>query len=230
MTLYLTPITAPDAYRKIVSMQNDEVYVPSGKNNDDTLKNVVKYAAASWADIILIGLNDGKKPEILVDRSGSMETDFISNNGQPLTRMDISCALISMVADILRKRNHDFDLSQIPVKSWGSAVYDKHPVVKSVSGKKEWVEKVTTLADFSQNAFGSTRLPMIPCSDGTDHGFWFNESSYPLVITDDFGYRLNDIFVENYQNFSWCDGDNIIAIDNAGSESRMRKMHQKISE
>ncbi len=176
----------------------------------DNLKPYITYAATSWADIILIGLNDGKKPEILIDRSGSMSSNHAEIlDTVAISRMDVARSVVVAVASILSKRNNGFDLTQIPVKSWGSNVYSHG-----------------TLKDFKDYNYGP---PQIPCTDGTDHAFWAEESDYPLVITDDF-YKANDEFVENYRNFAWCDGNNIIVMDNVSNRDPLRHTHQRILE
>jgi hypothetical protein len=49
-----------------------------------------------------------------------------------------------------------------------------------------------------------------------------------LVITDDYGYKIHNELIENYRNFDWCDGNNIVAIDSHSAEHRLRKMNKKI--
>ncbi len=191
-------------------------------DTNEKLTPFVKYAASSWADIILMGLNEGKKPEILIDRSGSMSSTHTTIDHRNITRMDISRGIVVMVANILSKRNKGFDLTQIPVKSWGSNLYSHG-----------------TLDDFLPANFINNNPPFIPATDGTDHGFWYNESDYPLVITDDF--FIPDVpppfaqvkgfdkeFIKNYRNFAWCDGDNIIVMDNKSHRERVNAVHQKI--
>ena len=196
-------------------------YPPHLPTEDEVRLNLT-YLATAWADLILIGLNQGKKPEILVDRSGSMDNLFVEMMGNTrYSRMDVSRILIVMVADVLSKRNAGFDLTQIPVKSWGSDVYDEHPMMTKGG---QTITPKTTLADFHK----TTKLPMIPCTDGTNHSHWFNESDYPLVITDDY-YEPNQYFIENYRNFSWCNAANIIAVDNKGQEPRMRRVDAEIA-
>ena len=184
----------------------------------DNLKPYITYAATSWADIILMGLNDGKKPEILIDRSGSMSSNHAEIlDTVAISRMDVARSIVVAVASILSKRNKGFDLTQIPVKSWGSKVYSHG-----------------TLKDFKDYNYGP---PQIPCTDGTNHALWYKESDYPLVITDDFSESRGNIgptpmgpneFIENYRNFAWCDGDNIIVMDNSSHRDRLRAFHHKI--
>ncbi len=179
-------------------------------DDDADIKPYITYAATSWADIILMGLNDGKKPEILIDRSGSMSSNHAEIlDTVAISRMDVARSIVVTVAKILSKRNKGFDLTQIPVKSWGSNVYSHG-----------------TLKDFKDYNYGP---PQIPCIDGTDHNFWAEESDYPLVITDDFYLPIVQ-FVENYRNFAWCDGDNIIVMDNVSHRDRLRQTHQRILE
>jgi len=186
---------------------------PNHDEDPEYVKLKLQYMAATWADLILIGLNNGEKPEILVDRSGSMDADLLKNHNPQtysFTRMDVSLTLISLVASILSKRNKGFDLSQIPVKSWGSNVYSHG-----------------TLKDYLPAAFGSGGPPAIPCTDGTDHSHWFNESDFPLVITDDY-YRVDPMFVANMKSFDWCNGANIIVIDNQRVIPLLRKVDQEV--
>ena len=42
----------------------------------------------------------------------------------------------------------------------------------------------------------------------------------PLVITDDY-YTANPQLKRNYQNYKWCDGDNILVLESPKTESRM---------
>ncbi len=189
---------------------------PHDKDDPERLNLTVKYMAATWADLILLGLNNGEKPEILVDRSGSMQSHAV----KPFSRMDVSRTLIHLVAQILSKRNAGFDLNQIPVKSWGSGVYDEHPMMTDMG---EIITTKTTLAHFYKN----TNLPMIPCTDGTNHDLWFNESDFPLVITDDY-YNPVPEFVENMKRFDWCNGANIIVVDNYGRKFTMLKTDQEV--
>ena len=191
---------------------------PSIDEDPENVKLKVQYMAATWADLILIGLNNGEKPEILVDRSGSMSMDVLRDaNKYSFTRMDVSLTLISLVASILSKRNKGFNLTQIPVKSWGSAVYSHG-----------------TLKDFLPTAFGSSGPPEIECTDGTNHSLWFNESDFPLVITDDYrsvdAIHMQDmeVFVTNMKSFDWCDGANIIAIDSDKALPRMRDLDRVV--
>ena len=171
------------------------------------VKLKVQYMAATWADLILLGLNNGEKPEILVDRSGSMDAKLLKG----FTRMDVSLTLISLVASILSKRNKGFDLTQIPVKSWGHNVYSHG-----------------TLKDFIPAAFGSGGPPAIPCTDGTDHSYWFDESDFPLVITDDYYDYAIPTFVDNMKSFDWCNGANIIVIGNQSAIPHLRKVDQEV--
>jgi hypothetical protein len=145
------------------------------------VKLKVQYMAATWADLILLGLNNGEKPEILVDRSGSMDAKLFKG----------------------------FDLTQIPVKSWGHNVYSHG-----------------TLKDFIPAAFGSG--PAIPCTDGTDHSYWFDESDFPLVITDDYYDYAIPTFVDNMKSFDWCNGANIIVIGNQSAIPHLRKVDQEV--
>ena len=78
-----------------------------------------------WAQLVLTGIRKGEKPEILIDRSGSMSNPVIKG----ISRMDVARALMASLARELREIAPGFDLNQIPVKSWGSAVYDKHEAV-----------------------------------------------------------------------------------------------------
>jgi len=198
-------------------------------DTEDEVRLNLTYLATAWADLILIGLNQGKKPEILVDRSGSMDSTFVKMMGNTrYTRMDVSRILITMVADVLSKRNAGFDLTQIPVKSWGSGVYDEHMIVTGTGDNRAYKDVVTTLDDFLTANFTNNNPPVIPCTDGTDHSYWANESDYPLVITDDY-YSPNPAFIENYRNFSWCNAANIIAIDQRDVEFRMRKLDADIA-
>ena len=176
-----------------------------------------------WAELVLTGIRDGKKPEILIDRSGSMEQQVIDG----ITRMDVARALMVSLAQKLREKAPDFDLNQIPVKSWGTGVYDEDEVVMPNISPPTCRPKTTRLADFKQNELGTEILPHIPCTDGTRHSLWLNESTFPLVFTDDL-YKVLPEFVENYRNFAWCDGNNIVAIDGKGHEPRMRRLNQKI--
>ena len=199
---------------------------PHIDEDPETVKLKVQYMATTWADLILLGLNYGEKPEILVDRSGSMNTPLLAPNWNAndknkylFTRMDVSQTLISLVASILSKRNKGFDLSQIPVKSWGSAVHSHG-----------------TLKDFLPSAFGSS-TPAIECNEGTDHDLWFKESDFPLVITDDYydDQRMRmeypmDIFIENMRSFDWCNGANIIAIGGNMALNHMLKVDQVVME
>ena len=182
-----------------------------------------------WADLILRGIRQGKKPEILIDRSGSMGVPAIEG----ISRMDVARGLIASTARELREIAPDFDLNQIPVKSWGSAVYDEHEAVDPNTSPPTFAPKVTTLADFKQNELGTEILPHIPCTDGTDHSLWLNESNFPLVITDDL-YNVTPEFVENCRNFDWL-GDtgssrptNIVAIGHRNDRRKMHKLNRKI--
>lgn len=207
---------------------------PDPDEDSETSRLSVKYMAATWADLILLGLNNGEKPEILVDRSGSMTSRALKNSGKhrsdpsfDLTRMDVSRTLISMVASILSKRNKGFDLTQIPVKSWGSNVYDKHRIVTGSGSNRAFKEIVTTLDDFLPANFTNNNPPIIDCTDGTKHSLWFNESDFPLVITDDY-YQAVPEFVENMKRFDWCNGANIIVIDFPKALTRMRKLDWEV--
>ena len=248
MALILTPPFDPNEARKTAQLMiqlledgipddiDDSPYLPT---EEDVHLNLT-YLATAWADLILIGLNGGAKPEILIDRSGSMMTTFVKcNDGlershgdgiAEYTKMEISIILVTMVADILSKRNEKFDLTQIPVKSWGNKVYDRHP--KFSPSLKATIHVRTTLADFHNQH--PNELPKIPCTDGTNHQLWFNESDYPLVITDEYSLsgtwqggmsKQNLEFVANYRNFSWCNAANIIAIGSSGDE--MIELQQK---
>ena len=188
-----------------------------------------------WADLIITAIKDGKKPEILIDRSGSMSME--AGHGSGITRMDLALAVIESLAQKLPENSEDFKVDSklydsIPVKSWGSGVYEEHFVSPKTKG---WAEeqpplrrKKTTLRDFRQNAIIPSQLPKIPCTDGTDHSLWFNESEFPLVITDDYGYQLNNELLENYRNFDWCEGNNILAIDSHGQELRLERMNKTL--
>jgi hypothetical protein len=182
-------------------------------SNDDSehLKLPMKYAASSWADIILMGLNDGKKPEIIIDRSGSMTSPLTTvMMTTVMSRMDCSRTIVCMVADVLSKRNKGFDLTQIPVKSFGSNIYSHGTLDDFLP------------ANFKRTSYQQQRGPPdIPCTDGTNHDWWFKESNYPLVITDDF-YNADKKpqFVINYENFEWCDGNNIIVIESNREDLR----------
>ena len=83
------------------------------------------------------------------------------------------------------------------------------------------------MKDFIPAAFGSSGPPAIPCTDGTNHSLWFDESDFPLVITDDY-YQVDPAFVANMKMFDWCNGANIIVIDNYGAETRMRKLDWEV--
>ena len=205
---------------------------PDRDADPETLKLKVNYMAATWADLILLGLNNGEKPEILVDRSGSMTSSMITSRhptlqNRTLSRIEVSRTLLSMIASILSKRNANFNLKQIPVKSWGSNVYDMHRIVTGSGSSMAYKEVVTTLDDFLPVNFTNNNPPIIDCTDGTDHSLWFNESSFPLVITDDY-YRAVPEFVANMKRFDWCNGDNIIVIDSAAQRVRMRKLDQEV--
>jgi hypothetical protein len=212
------------------------LFLTPDPDEDPILYNMrVKYMAATWADLILLGLNNGEKPEILVDRSGSMTSRALKTSGKhrtnpsfDLTRMDVSRTLISMVASILSKRNKGFDLTQIPVKSWGSNVYDKHMIVTGLGSNRAFKEIVTTLDDFLPANFTNNNPPIIECTDGTNHNLWFNESDFPLVITDDYYQAGIPAFVANMKRFDWCNGANIIVIDNASHEPRLRKIDREV--
>ena len=208
---------------------------PDPDEDPETSRLTVKYMAATWADLILIGLNNREKPEILVDRSGSMTSRALKTSGThqitplfDLTRMDVSRTLISMVASILSKRNKGFDLTQIPVKSWGSNVYDKHMIDTGIGSNRAFKEIVTTLNDFLPANFTNKNPPIIDCTDGTDHSLWFNESDFPLVITDDYYGVVHPEFVANMKRFDWCNGANIIVIDNASNTPRLRKLDWEV--
>ena len=207
---------------------------PDPDEDPETSRLTVKYMAATWADLILLGLNNGEKPEILVDRSGSMTSRVLKTSGThqiaplfDISRMDVSRTLISMVASILSKRNKGFDLTQIPVKSWGSNVYDKHMIVTGYGSNRAFKEIVTTLNDFLPANFTNKNPPIIDCTDGTNHSLWFNESDFPLVITDDY-YKAVPEFVENMKRFDWCNGANIIVIDNYSYRHRLRKVDKEV--
>jgi hypothetical protein len=80
-------------------------------------------------------------------------------------------------------------------------------------------------ANFKQTPqHGSTAgPPVIPCTDGTNHDWWFKESNYPLVITDDFiDAQKKPQFVINYENFEWCNGNNIIVMEQNSDRMKFR--------
>ncbi len=217
--------------------------VDSKSFSDDYIKDLLNAIGEYWADLIVTGIKDGKKPEILIDRSGSM-----SSGGPGLTRMDIAIGLIESLAQKLREKASLDDglmdigilklYDSIPVKSWGTKVHEEHfvsPKLGRQAGSllpgwspKPLIRKKTTLKDFLQNPVVPSPLPLIECTDGTDHSLWLNESDFPLVITDDYGYKLHDEFIENYRNFDWCEGNNIVAIDSAPQGPRLNRMNKKI--
>lgn len=179
-----------------------------------------------WAQLVLTGIRKGEKPEILIDRSGSMSNPVIKG----ISRMDVARALMASLARELREIAPGFDLNQIPVKSWGSAVYDKHEAVNLNTSPPTFAPKMTTLADFEQNELGTGFLPNIPCTDGTNHSLWLNESNFPLVITDDL-YNVEPEFVENYRNFGTGGNQvapNIVAIGQRHEANKMHRLNRKI--
>jgi len=184
-----------------------------------------------WADLIVTGIKDGKKPEILIDRSGSMTMDVMRG----VNRMDLARGVIESLAQKLREKAPEKYIKlydSIPVKSWGSEVHEEHFVSPKQRGdyseeQSPPIRKKTTLTDFLQNPIVPSPLPQIPCTDGTDHSLWLNESTFPLVITDDL-YKVEREFVENYRNFDWCDGNNIVAIGTYSEKPRLRRVNQKI--
>ena len=199
---------------------------------DYYIKEQLDQIGEYWADLIVTGIKDGKKPEILIDRSGSMSMDL----GSGITRMDLAIGVIESLAQNLRKKAPEKYIElydSIPVKSWGSEVHEEHFVSPKQRGdytgeQSPPIRKKTTLTDFLQNPIVPSPLPQIPCTDGTTHSLWLNESDFPLVITDDYGYKIHNELIENYRNFDWCDGNNIVAIDSHSAEHRLRKMNKKI--
>jgi hypothetical protein len=156
--------------------------------------------------------------------------------GSGITRMDLAIGVIESLAQNLRKKAPEKYIElydSIPVKSWGSEVHEEHFVSPKQRGdytgeQSPPIRKKTTLTDFLQNPIVPSPLPQIPCTDGTTHSLWLNESDFPLVITDDYGYKIHNELIENYRNFDWCDGNNIVAIDSFSQEYRLRKMNKKI--
>lgn len=206
--------------------------VDSNTLPDYYIKEQLDQIGEYWADLIITGIKDGKKPEILIDRSGSMSMDL----GSGITRMDLAIGVIESLAQNLRKKAPEKYIElydSIPVKSWGSEVHEEHFVSPKQRGdytgeQSPPIRKKTTLTDFLQNPIVPSPLPQIPCTDGTTHSLWLNESDFPLVITDDYGYKIHNELIENYRNFDWCDGNNIVAIDSFSQEYRLRKMNKKI--
>ena len=149
------------------------------------IKENLEDIAEVWADYILYSK---EKPEILIARSASMDYKAwdIKDSNYPMTNIDLARALVTLVAEQVLIKEPDFDLATVPVKSWGTTVYDTH------DGKK------TTLKDF-QNILGLHETPKIPCDEGTFHSTWLKESTFPLVITDKY-YRVEPEFVENFNN------------------------------
>ena len=90
-------------------------------------KESILYAASTWATIVDISSKGGKdKPAIYVDISGSMGTPMDNDMSffAPVDRMQVATAILHTVAQILKKRNPFYDLSEVPVFCWdGSAVY-----------------------------------------------------------------------------------------------------------
>ena len=204
--------------------------VDSKSFSDDYIKDQLNAIGEYWADLIVTGIKDGKKPEILIDRSGSMSHGFPG-----LTRMDLAIGVIESLAQKLREKAPEKYIKlydSIPVKSWGSEVYEEHLVSPKLGihllRPDPPIRKKTTLTDFLQNPVVPSPLPLIECTDGTDHSLWLNESDFPLVITDDYGYNLQDEFIENYRNFDWCDGNNIVAIDSYPQKYRLNQMNKKL--
>jgi hypothetical protein len=206
--------------------------VDSNSLPDYYIKEQLDQIGEYWADLIITGIKDGKKPEILIDRSGSMSMDL----GSGITRMDLAIGVIESLAQNLRKKAPEKYIElydSIPVKSWGSEVHEEHFVSPKQRGdytgeQSPPTRKKTTLTDFLQNPIVPSPLPQIPCTDGTTHSLWLNESDFPLVITDDYGYKIHNELIENYRNFDCCDGNNIVAIDSFSQEYRLRKMNKKI--
>jgi len=208
--------------------------VDSNTLPDYYIKEQLDQIGEYWADLIITGIKDGKKPEILIDRSGSMSMEL--GRGSGITRMDLAIGVIESLAKNLRRKAPEKYIElydSIPVKSWGSEVHEEHFVSPKQRGdytgeQSPPIRKKTTLTDFLQNPIVPSPLPQIPCTDGTTHSLWLNESDFPLVITDDYGYKIHDELIENYRNFDWCDGNNIVAIDSFSQEYRLRKMNKKI--
>lgn len=206
-------------------------------------KESILYAASTWATIVDISSKGGKdKPAIYVDISGSMGSPMDNDMSffAPVDRMQVATAIIHTVAQILKKRNPFYDLSEVPVMCWdGSAVYPEAveyggkliaPVLQKPSGGggtlangRTYTNVVElTLEQFHEPRFvGNIQLQAI---GGTRHDIWFNhsiqEGFMPLVITDDY-YAPDPAFKRNYQSYKWCDGDNILVLESPKMESRM---------
>lgn len=198
-------------------------------------KESVLYAASTWATIVDISSKGGKdKPAIYVDISGSMGTPMDNDMSffAPVDRMQVATAILHTVAQILKKRNPFYDLSEVPVFCWdGSAVYHEAVQVGSkliapafVAGKvsASSLRYDLTLEQFHDPQFvGKIELRAI---GGTRHDIWFNhsiqEGFMPLVITDDY-YAPDPAFKRNYQSYKWCDGDNILVLESPKTESKM---------
>lgn len=208
-------------------------------------KESILYAASTWATIVDISSKGGKdKPAIYVDISGSMGSMMDNDMSfyAPVDRMQVATAILHTVAKILKKRNPLYDLSEVPVFCWdGRSVYpgavetgskliapvtlrDSNGAGYLADGKSYTNVVELTLEQFHDPQFvGKIELQAI---GGTNHDIWFNhsiqEGFMPLVITDDY-YKAYPPFKRNYQNYKWCDGDNILVLESPNVESRMLK-------
>ena len=76
--------------------------VDSNTLPDYYIKDQLDQIGDFWADLIIMGIKDGKKPEILIDRSGSMSMELGLGSG--ITRMDLAIGVIESLAQNLRRK------------------------------------------------------------------------------------------------------------------------------
>jgi hypothetical protein len=203
---------------------------------DVSVKETLQYVGATWADIITIGIKNGEKPSVMIDKSGSMMNKIVRSWESEYTEYtdeewDSAVEIFKRLSDFTKRASMNLDVQGIEdymdfaieiVRTTALILMNRGKVNLNDIPVKTWgseVNVVGTLADFADPMNEISIKP----DEGTEHQLWAQES-FPLVITDDENLFTRsgksslltkgnrDIVEKNDAKFSWCFGGNIIVI------------------